>query len=203
MFAYLEGRVKFLHQDHIVLLVNGVGYKVFVSPSFKLSYQHDDMATLHVETIVKEDQISLYGFVSEEEKELFIILMGVQGVGAKMALAMFGALQIEEIYLAITAGDVSSLCRAPGIGKKLAGRIVQELQDKLGKSILGNDRVTVFSSSGTAQQGSATMHQDLAMALSGLGYAPHQSYKIAAQIIQEYPEHDIASLIPIALQKMT
>lgn len=128
MIAAVRGAVIARGADHIVVDVNGVGYKVFVPrhPS------HDDVL-LHTHQIVREDDQSLYGFETREELTLFEMLISVSGVGPKAGMAMLSVARPAEIAAAIASGDVALLARAPGVGKKTAERLIVDLKGKIGR----------------------------------------------------------------------
>ncbi|MEO0320558.1 MAG: Holliday junction branch migration protein RuvA [Pseudomonadota bacterium] len=132
MIARLMGTVAHISSDALVLDVQGVGYEVNCLPRALEALQPGVEATFSIETIVREEFIRLYGFTSEAERQCFRILTGVQGVGARHALSILQILPPAALYDAIAAEDVTAISRAHGIGKKIAQRLVTELQSKLG-----------------------------------------------------------------------
>lgn len=133
MIASLKGNLDRLGADHAVIDVRGVGYLVFCSSRTLAALGAEGEAVrLEVETHVREDHIHLYGFADAGEKELFGLLQTVQGVGAKVTLQILSALSAEDIRMAIASGDIATITRAPGVGKRLAQRIASELKDKIG-----------------------------------------------------------------------
>lgn len=138
MIAKLRGIVDFIGEDSLILDVNGVGYLVFASRrTLSMLPARGGDAGLMIETHVREDHIHLYGFADNAEKQWFSLLTTVQGVGAKVALALLSVLTPTDLLRAIAAQDTTALCRAPGIGPKVATRIVGELKDKAAKLNLG------------------------------------------------------------------
>jgi Holliday junction DNA helicase RuvA len=131
MIARLRGIVDSGEDGRCVIDVNGVGYLVFCS-SRTLGALPEGMVTLLIETQVREDAISLYGFYTSAEREWFRLLTTVQGVGAKVALGILSALSPDQLIAAIASGDKAALTRAPGVGPKLAIRILTELKEKAG-----------------------------------------------------------------------
>jgi len=127
--ARLQGIVQEAKVDSLVVLVGGVGYLVRIPLSLLAAV--DEQVDLHTHLVAKENDISLYGFRSAKERGLFQLLIGVSGVGPKMALALLSSLSPDELTAAIATGDPSALTRAPGLGQKLASRIVLELSGKL------------------------------------------------------------------------
>jgi Holliday junction DNA helicase RuvA len=133
MIAKLRGVVDFIEDGKCVLDVNGVGYLVFASSRTLGALPNPPgVASLLIETQVREDAISLYGFASSAERDWFRLLTTVQGVGAKVALALLSALSPDQLIAAIASGDRAAVTRAPGVGPKLAVRILSELRDKAG-----------------------------------------------------------------------
>lgn len=131
MIARLRGIVDLIEDGRCIVDVNGVGYLVFCSTR-TLEALPEGVATLLIETHVREDAIALYGFFSEPERAWFRLLTTVQGVGAKVALGMLSALSPDQLVGAITGQDKGALTRAPGVGPKLALRILTELREKVG-----------------------------------------------------------------------
>jgi Holliday junction DNA helicase RuvA len=132
MIASLKGLVESVGEDSAVIETGGVGYLVFCSARTLAALpQPGEAAALKIETHVREDHIHLYGFATSAEREMFRRLITVQGVGARVALAILSVLSPAELGLAMAAGDKAALGRAPGVGPKLAQRIVTELKDKV------------------------------------------------------------------------
>lgn len=133
MIAKLKGVVDGVSDQFVILDVNGVGYQLYCSlATLKSLRDAEGACTLFVEMVVRQDLIQLYGFWSEEEKDLFKILLNVQGVGMKVALALLSVAPPHNLVQAIAEGDQALLNRADGVGPKLASRLVNELKDKVG-----------------------------------------------------------------------
>lgn len=132
MYEYIKGIYIGIIKDYVVIENNGIGYKIF-SSGITMSGMPSigDEVKLYLEQIVREDFIGLYGFLSKEELQMFNMLISINGVGAKAALSLLSISRINNLKYAIMTGDEKHLCRAPGIGKKTAGRIILELKDKL------------------------------------------------------------------------
>jgi Holliday junction DNA helicase RuvA len=130
MIGKLTGRIDSLGADHAVIDVGGVGYLVHCSSATLSRLSEGASVSLAIETKVSEEAIRLYGFLSAEEREWFRLLQSVQGVGARVALAVLSALKISELERAVVLGDKAAVGRAQGVGPKLATRIVTELKDK-------------------------------------------------------------------------
>ena len=133
MIALLEGTVAVRRADHVVVSCGGVGYRLAVSAeTLRHVPRVGEAATLFTHLIVRDDALQLYGFATEEERDLFLLLIGVQSVGPKMALAVLSGGPPRELLGAVAAGDTARLQAAPGIGKRTAERIVVELREKVG-----------------------------------------------------------------------
>ena len=139
MIALLTGRLAFKAPTHLALDVQGVGYEVFIplSTYYNLPNRPGQYLTLSIHTHVREDAIQLFGFSTSQEKDAFVLLTSVSGIGPKSALGILSALPVSDLVSAIQSGDVEKLETVPGIGKKSAGRLVLELKDKLTKLHLG------------------------------------------------------------------
>jgi holliday junction DNA helicase RuvA len=137
MIGLLRGEVAVRRSDHVVILCGGVGYRAAVSAE---TLRHvpavGGEATLHAHLIVREDALSLYGFYSERERELFLMLLSVQAVGPKVALAVLSGGSPRELIAALAAGDAPRFQAVPGIGKRTAERIIVELREKVGMELL-------------------------------------------------------------------
>jgi Holliday junction DNA helicase RuvA len=134
MYAFLRGTIAFKGLDHVALDVNGVGYEVYVPESVlrKLGVNQD--ARLLTYCYIREDIFKIYGFLKDEEKTLFTTILDINGVGPKAALSVLSALSVQQFGRAILDNDVTALTKAPGVGKKLAQRIVLEMKTKLGQT---------------------------------------------------------------------
>jgi holliday junction DNA helicase RuvA len=132
MIAWLSGRLMQKATDHLIIDVAGVGYQVSVPLSTYCGIaDNGEDVSLHIHTHLREDSLSLFGFLTETEKNMFLLLLGVSGIGPKLALAILSSLSVQDLSQAIQASDDSRLCTIPGIGKKTAARMVLELKDKM------------------------------------------------------------------------
>ncbi len=196
MIAKLTGLMDTIGDGFLILDVNGVGYRVFCSNQTlsKCSAKGMNMS-LFIETQVREDHIHLFGFADAAEKEWFTILTNVQGVGAKVGLAILSALTPNDLSLALATGDSKSLTRASGVGPKLAVRIVTELKGKAG---------TVGSASGempmvTTGAGSGAMNEAIS-ALVNLGYGRSEAGLVVGTVLKSNPQANVSDVIRLALK---
>jgi Holliday junction DNA helicase RuvA len=133
MIALISGEVAVRRGDHVIVMCGGVGYRLAVSAeTLRHVPRVGESVTLHAHLVVRDDALSLYGFAGEEERDLFLLLLGVPSVGPKMALAVLSGGPPRELLAAVAAGDGARLQAVPGIGKRTAERIVVELREKVG-----------------------------------------------------------------------
>lgn len=132
VIAFLRGRIAALGEDHVVLDVGGVGYLVYIATrTLQQLPRTGETVELWIETVVREDTIALFGFLEARERIWFRLLQRVQGVGAKLALQLLGCFSPDELAAAIVARDRAALARAPGVGQRLAGRLIAELAERV------------------------------------------------------------------------
>jgi len=172
MIASLHGTLESLGSDGAVINVNGVGFRVYM-PTSTLSILGTIGKEVHLHThlVLREDSVALYGFASTEELELFQILLGVSGIGPKLALAVLSAMSVEKVVMAIATGSVDLLTVVPGIGKKTAQRLILELKDKIG---------TIPIATPMAQM--AEGNADVLAALTSLGYSISEASRAVATL---------------------
>ena len=183
MIGKLRGLIDSYHDDHIILDVGGVGYVVQCSSrTLQNLPRAGEAASLAIETQVREDAIRLFGFISDSERDWFRLLQSVQGVGAKVALAILGVLAPNDLASAIALQDKAMVARAPGVGPKLAARIVAELKDKA-PAFGGIDPNIAKLADGDSVRGAPKPVQDAISALVNLGYGrPQAAAAIAASV---------------------
>jgi holliday junction DNA helicase RuvA len=180
MIGKLRGLVDEIDEDHVILDVSGVGYVAYCSTRTLAGLTRGALATLLIETYVREDAFRLYGFVTAQERDWFRILQTVQGVGAKVALAVLSTLTVAEIANAVALRDIAMISRAPGVGKKVAERIVTELKNRApGAGPLPGLDEAVGGVAALATAAKPTAVSDAISALANLGY----SRDIAAQAV--------------------
>lgn len=208
MIARLKGIVEEIGDDYIVVDVAGVGYLVFASQRTLSRVATGDAAAFFVEPHVREDHIHLYGFLDAASRDWFKLLTTVQGVGAKAALAIQGVLNADELSRAIASGDKAAITRAPGVGPKLAQRLVSELKDKVGAIALGQAaRSTNVSTGGKTvaadiDDGAGAV-ADAVSALVNLGYTPSQALGAVAEAAADIgSDADVGVLIKAGLSKL-
>lgn len=216
MIAKLKGVVDTIAEDYCIIDVNGVGYLVFVSAKTLGKLVLNSAVSLMIETIVREDSISLFGFADALEKEWFNTLTKVQGVGAKVCLSILSALSPLQLAQAVAAQDKASFARANGVGPKLAARLVTELKDKivtvpmaevsrdLNTALDGNvaeQSVETFEDKLASRDDDPTKMEDAISALVNLGYQRLEAYKAVNQVLIKTPDADMGELIRLALRE--
>lgn len=198
MFAYIKGLYESRMLDYIVLDVNGIGYKVFMSEnSMKKIGELGTTIKVYTYVKVREDDISIYGFSSAEELRMFELLISVSGIGAKSAIAILSNIEPSSFALAVVSDDVSVLKKLPGIGAKSAQRIILELKDKL-KSI--NIEESDINESAVITNNNENI-EDMISALQVLGYTRKDIEKIIPKLDDN--NHDLEDLIKNALNLLS
>jgi Holliday junction DNA helicase RuvA len=205
MIGKLRGVVDAVGEGHAIVDVNGVGYEVQASARTLRALKAGEPVSLSIETHVREDAIRLYGFTSEVERAWFRILQTIQGVGAKVALAVLGTLSPQDLANAIALQNWAAVEQSPGVGKKLAQRIVAELKDKAPALSVAGLNVPAGAPAGRA--GSTPQRDDAAAeaisALTNLGYQPAQASQAVAAAIAELGEAaDTPKLIRRGLKEL-
>ena len=179
MIALVKGELAYKSIDHVIVDVSGVGYRLFIPLSTFYSLPEQGRVELFVHTHVREDILQLYGFSTIEEKDLFVTLIGISGVGPKLAVNVLSHIPVSELKTAIVHGDIKRLSSLPGIGKKTAERLVLELKDKLSAHV-GQPAET--AGLGHAAGRHFDPMNDVISALVNLGYKEAQARKILASM---------------------
>ena len=199
MFYYIEGSVALLENNLAVIDCGGVGYGISISTQTLSRLKVGSKARLYIYTLVREDCFDLYGFYTKEEKRSFELLISVSGVGPKAAQAILSATTPDSLTLAIMSGNEKALMVAPGIGKRIAQRVILELKDKISKEAAD------FMPSASTEPGAATAVtgklSDAAAALGVLGYGNNE---IAAALKGIDADHmEVQDIVRLALKKIT
>ncbi|MBD8876865.1 Holliday junction branch migration protein RuvA [Roseibium polysiphoniae] len=203
MIGKLKGTIDSYGEDYVILDVHGVGYQVHCpSRILQALPRAGEAAVLAIETYVREDMIKLYGFSDDAEREWFRLLMTVQGVGAKVALAILGILKASEVANAIALGDKATISRAPGVGKRVAERILAELKDKA-PSFASVDAETIAVSQTVNEDIAARPVAEAVSALTNLGYGQPQASAAVAKAMQSAGEDaSTETLIRLGLKEL-
>jgi holliday junction DNA helicase RuvA len=201
MIAFVRGTVAEVSLTSAVLEVGGVGLELNCTPSTLASLRHGTETTLPTSMIVREDSMTLYGFLDDDEKSLFEMLLTASGVGPKLAQAMLAVLPPDDLRRAVTTEDVRTLTRVPGIGQKGAQRIILELKDRVGAPTgVGGSRAPLGGS--VAEPWKAQVHAGLV----GLGWSGKEADKAVEAVAPEaesVAQPDVAALLRAALRSLS
>ncbi|NLT96397.1 MAG: Holliday junction branch migration protein RuvA [Clostridia bacterium] len=193
MIAYLKGKIIKKNSSSLVVANNGVGYEVFVPLNNLYGFREGEEIELITYLHIREDLMQLYGFQNWQERDIFLLLINVSGVGPKGALTILSHISTEKLKQAICSEDVSVLTKLPGIGKKTAQRLIIELKDKLPAGIASYQE-------GELESAGSAVENDLLTALVSLGYQPTEVKKLIPQLLKEFPDKDEAFILRKALQ---
>ncbi|KKB99434.1 Holliday junction branch migration protein RuvA [Mycolicibacter arupensis] len=192
MIASVRGEVIDIALDHAVVEAAGVGYKVMATPATLSMLRRGSESRLITAMIVREDSMTLYGFPDAEARDLFLTLIGVSGIGPKIALATLAVYDATALRRALSDGDVTALTRVPGIGKRGAERLVLELRDKIGA-------VAVSDGAAFAAQG---VRAPVIEALIGLGFAAKQAEETTDKVLADAPDATTSEVLRTALSRL-
>lgn len=188
MIGFLSGKIISSKPTKIMLDVNGVGYLVNISINTFENISDKESASLFIYTSVKEDSITLFGFYSETEKEMFELLISVNGIGPKLAISILSGIQTPELKSAIQSGDVSRIVAVPGIGKKTAERLVLELKSKMDAINEEGADIKTFS-----------IKNEAVAALTTLGYQAKIAEKAVRDVLSSNPNSPLEEIIKKSL----
>lgn len=193
MIASVRGEVLEIALDHAVIEAAGVGYKVIATPSTLATLRRGAEARLITAMIVREDSQTLYGFADGEARDLFATLLGVSGVGPKIALATLAVYDAPALRQALADGDVTALTRVPGIGKRGAERMVLELRDKIG---------ALPGAGGGSPAGAHAVRAPVIEALVGLGFPAKQAEEACDKVLADDAEATTSGALRAALSML-
>ena len=190
MIAMLSGKIAYKGISHVVVDAQGVGCRVFIPLTTFYALPDEDQAiTLHIHTSVKDDAIHLFGFYTREERELFQLMISVSGIGPKVALNILSGISSAELLEAISTGNLTKLMAIPGIGRKMAERLILELKEKVMKKMAAD----AIPAANAKQKQAEMMREDVLSALMNLGYkagAARDALEKAARDLKEEPAMD-------------
>jgi len=191
MIGFLKGNIIASKPTQLLLDVNGVGYLVNISINTFENISGSSSVSLYIHTSVKEDSITLFGFFTEGEKEMFELLISVNGIGPKIALSILSGIKIDDLKRAIQSADISRIIAVPGIGRKTAERLVLELKSKVDQ---------VAEEGGTKI--SFSIKQEAAAALTTLGYNSKIAENVVRDILTSAPDVTLEELIKKSLNRL-
>ena len=192
MIDQISGKIISINDNYVVLAVGGLGIKVNISANFASKLVNEDLITLVTYLNVREDALDLYGFKNDSERNLFLMLIAISGIGPKLAVSILSGVELEELKSNILSGDINSLISIPGVGAKTAKRIIIELKDKLSR--------TTTTELGFEENFGSKISKDVLSALVGLGYSESMATEVIKKINPASPDKSIESLIKEALK---
>jgi Holliday junction DNA helicase RuvA len=201
MIGKLTGKIEFTSEDRVLVDVNGVGYVVQTSArTLKRLREMGEIASLLIETQVREDAINLIGFADMEEQNAFRVITTVQGVGTKVALSLLSTLSPPQLSSAITTQDTKLLSSADGVGGKLAARLITELKDKA--ALIASAAVIAFPAQGKAASGNS-LAGDAVSTLVNLGFRRDEAFPAVMRALEKNREASFDEVIRLALQDLS
>ncbi|GAB47616.1 Holliday junction branch migration protein RuvA [Mobilicoccus pelagius] len=199
MISTLTGTVRHVGLDRLVVEVGGVGLTVHTTPSTAAAAHRGHETQLSTSLVVREDSLTLFGFAGADERDLFEIVQTVSGVGPRLALAMLAVLDPATLRLAVASGDVRTLTKVPGIGKKGAERLVLELRDKIAEP----EAVGASGAAAPAPEPESVRREPVREALVGLGWSAKQAESaIEAVVAREGEDQSVPALLKAALREL-
>lgn len=200
MLAYIKGTIEDIDIDYIVVDNNNVGFKILTSANVIAKLSLHEERTIYTYMNVREDDISLFGFLTKDEINVFKLLIGVSGIGPKNALAIMSALTMDEIRMAVISGDYKAIAKANGVGPKTAQKAVIELKDKFKlEDVFG----TGDSSDGDLSEATGDdIIGDAVLALNALGYSESEAYKIVKKTALAGTYNNVEELIKASLKNI-
>ena len=198
MIRFIKGSIADVEEGCLIIENGGIGYRIFVPASLIDRHYKNQEIKLHTYMNVREDAMLLYGFESKEDLKLFEQLLTVNGIGPKAGLGILSALNGDDLRFAVLAGDVQAICKAPGIGKKTAQKLILELKDKLSLEEAFEQKLASNHSGETAALNES---HEAVMALTALGYSSTEALK-AVKAVEGYESMDVESLLKAALKHM-
>lgn len=199
MFSYIKGIVEEVQANYIVVENNGIGYKFNVSANVQMNVEKGTKAKIYTKMIVREDDISLCGFYSEEERKMFELLTSVSKVGPKVALSILSFADVSKLTLYILTDDTKSISKASGVGKKTAERIVLELKDKVDKSAIEDVEGDLFGETMPVTNNSNEKEEAIA-ALVALGYSIVESDTVVSEAFKKNKKLTTEEAIKLSLK---
>ena len=200
MYSYIRGELAEINPDHIVIDVGGIGYMVYISGhTFEYLPSIGQKIKVHTYLHIREDAMILYGFLTKDDLDMFIKLIGVSGIGPKGGLAVLSVLSADDLRFAILAGDAKAIAKAPGVGAKTAQRVILELKDKMSLEEAFEKKTENLLKSGRNEGNS--VKNDAILALSALGYSQTESLKAVSQV-EITDGMDVEDVLKLALKHM-
>lgn len=198
MIDYLKGRLVTASPGKAVIEIGGIAVAIELPPGRDdLFAQVGEEVTIYTRLLIREEEIYLYGFRAAEERKLFNLILTVSGFGPRLALSLLGLFSVSQLYVAVLEENIQQLCRAPGIGRKAAQRLILELKEKLPR-VISAEELSV----GAAGQAGASVLDDLTEALCALGYSRTEAGAAVSRVVEDNKEASREELLKLALKNM-
>jgi holliday junction DNA helicase RuvA len=195
---FIKGRLVTALPGKAVVEVGGVGLSLEMPPAADdLSGRIGEEVILFTRLMIRDDEIVAYGFRAAEERKLFNLVLSVSGFGPRIALSLLSVFTVSQLYVAVLEENIAQLCRAPGVGKKAAQRLILELKEKLPKTISAEEL-----SAGVLASSGSTVFDDITEALCALGYSPGEAAAAVSRVAEENTEASREDLLKLALKSM-
>lgn len=200
MYAYIKGTLEEIQQGKIVIDNHGIGYNILVPARVTASLPAaGEQVKVYTYLHVKEDIFALFGFLAKDDLMIFRLLLGVNGVGPKGALAVLSAMTTDELRFAVLAGDSKAIAKSPGIGAKMAQRIILELKDKLNLTDASGEKEEIGVP--LPETGNRTARDEAVQALVALGYASSEAFSVVSKV-EITKDTDVEAILKAALKQM-
>lgn len=200
MYAYIKGTVAAVDGGSVVLDNHGIGYQIYVPGTVLDDLSIGDEVKIYTYFSVREDAMQLYGFLSQDDLDLFRLLITVSGIGPKGAVGILSAMSADDLRFAVLSDDAAAISKAPGIGKKTAQKVILELKDKLNLEEALEKQQDHIEKASAAKGGNGSAQSDAVMALEALGYSGTEAMKAVRSAAEENPEAKVETLIKAALR---
>ncbi len=198
MLDYVKGILVAAASGKAIVEIAGVGITLEMPPAANgLANRIGEEITFYTRIQIKEDEVIVYGFQSAEERKLFNLVISVSGFGPRLALSLLSIFTVSQLYVAVLEENIAQLCRAPGIGKKAAQRLILELKEKLPRAISAEDLLT-----GTLSSSGSQVVDEITEALCALGYSPGEAASAVSRVFETNKEVSREELLKLALKTL-
>ncbi|MBQ0058990.1 MAG: Holliday junction branch migration protein RuvA [Lachnospiraceae bacterium] len=197
MIAFVSGQIIDIDDNRLVVEQQGIGYGVYVPYSIIDRVSDGDEVRLFTYLSVKEDAMTLYGFLTKDDYKTFKMLLGVNGIGPKVALSVLSTLSADELRMAILADDIKTISSVPGLGKKTAQKLVLELKDKMNLAEVIESK---FDNTNPVPQRDTSASSEAVMALTALGYSGTSALKAVRKVTESQPDLSTEAILKLALK---
>lgn len=202
MISYIKGTISEIEQDKIVIECNNMGFNIFVTNNIISESRLGEEIQIYTYMSVKEDGITLFGFKTKDELNIFKKMITVSGIGPKGAISILSTLNVSKLRIAIMSDDAKAISKAPGIGAKTASKLILELKDKIAPEAITPDRITSDAVEAKSDADEVAAFGDAVDALCALGYSSSQSYQAVKNAMAVCGAEDVSRIIKLALKEI-